>query len=340
MNIAPIKRTLSVTGLLLAGAAGGVVGTKFLAPQWLAPTSANASLSINTTGPVSVTTSAPAAPDAANKSIFFTVPTTRPITTAKPPVATGPVALTPEDENARRRSLLSQLMSCRSQLEQYKLQHHDKLPDFSKHLWNQLTSATRGDGTPDAKGSCGPYLQTVPTNPLNGFASLGLVRKDPAPGQLMPGDKLGFVFCPATGHLFGTGPDGKTIFDEATATEAPIAGTREIKVAAIKTQLQTLRADLELYKLQHVDLPPDFAHNPGWEQMTRKTRSTGAFDLRGFGPYVTRRPINAINGFYKVETAATVPVNYKAKGQQIGYVFETSTSRLFATDEEGSLLKE
>ncbi len=336
MNTPAIKRTLSVTGLLLAGAAGGVLGTKFLAPQWLAPTVANASLSINTTGPVSVTTSAPPPPPP-NKSIFFTAPTSRPTAAA---VASRPAVLTAEDEAARRRVLLSQLTICRAQLELYKLQHHDKLPEFSKHLWNQLTSATRGDGTPDAKGSCGPYLQSVPANPLNGSSSLGLMRKDPAPGQTMPGEHLGFVFCPATGHLFGTAADGKTIFDEATVAEAPIAGTRETKVAATKSQLQTLRADLELYKLQHVDLPPDFVHNPGWEQMTRKTRSTGAFDLRGFGPYVSRRPINALNGFYKVETAATVPVNYKAKGQQIGYVFETSTGRLFATNEEGSLLRE
>ena len=33
MNAAPIKRTLSVTGLLLIGAAGGIGGTKLLAPH-------------------------------------------------------------------------------------------------------------------------------------------------------------------------------------------------------------------------------------------------------------------------------------------------------------------
>jgi hypothetical protein len=329
-----IKQTLWVTGMLIVGAVGGVLGTKYFAPRWLAPTPANASLSINTTGAVSVTTVAPVV----SKSIVATAPAAgnSPIA-AKPPIAPRPAA---DDQEARRRSLLSLLMTCRSQFEMYKLQHHDKLPEFSRHIWDQLTLATRGDGTPDPKGSCGPYLQSVPVNPLNGFASLGLVRKDPTPGQVMPGNQLGFVFCPATGHLFGTGPDGKTIFDESAFTQAQVTGTREARVTATRTELQTLRADLELYKLQHVDLPPDFVHNPGWEQMTRKTRSTGAFDLRGFGPYVTRRPANAINGFYKVETAATVPTNFKAKGQQVGFVFETSTGRLFATDEDGSLLKE
>ena len=54
MNTAPIKRTLSVTGLLLIGAAGGIGGTKLLAPQWLAPAAANASLSPTTTRPITV----------------------------------------------------------------------------------------------------------------------------------------------------------------------------------------------------------------------------------------------------------------------------------------------
>jgi hypothetical protein len=333
MNTAPIKRTLSVTGLLLAGAVCGVGGTKLLAPQWLAPAVASASLSSTVAGPVSVQPGQAIVTKSA-------APTSRPVTVAKAPAHKAVEVVSADELEARRRSLVNQLLICRSQLELYKLQHHDKLPEFSKHpAWSQLTQATRGDGTPDLKGSCGPYLQAVPVNPVNGFASLGLVRKDPTPGQVMPGEKLGFVFCPTSGHLFGTGVDGKTIFDDGAVTDAAVGGTREAKAASLKTQLQTLRSQLELYKLQHVDLPPDFEHNPGWEQMTRRTRSNGTFDLRGFGPY-TRRPVNALNGFFKVETAANVPASYKAKGQQVGYVFETATGRLFATDEQGAVWRE
>src|SRR5258706_3074202 len=333
MNTAPIKRTLAVTGMLLIGAAAGIGGTKLFAPQWLAPAVASASLSSNVAAPVSVQPGQAVVTKSA-------APTSRPaVTVAKPP-AHKVEAPSAEELEARRRLLVNQLLICRSQLELYKLQHHDKLPEFSKHAaWSQLTQATRGDGAPDPKGSCGPYLQAMPVNPVNGFASLGLVRKDPTPGQVMPGEKLGFVFCPTTGHLFGTGADGKTIFDDAGVTDAAAGGTREAKAASLKTQLQTLRSQLELYKLQHVDLPPDFAHNPGWEQMTRRTRSNGTFDLRGVGPY-TRRPVNALNGFFKVETVVNVATGYKVKGQQIGYVFETATGRLFATDEQGGLWRE
>jgi hypothetical protein len=37
MNTAPLKRTLSVTGLLLTGAASGVVAIKVVAPAFLSP---------------------------------------------------------------------------------------------------------------------------------------------------------------------------------------------------------------------------------------------------------------------------------------------------------------
>lgn len=341
----PIKRSLSVTALLVAGAAGGiagVAGVKYLAPHWLNPGSATASSSVTSTQPVSVIPAGVAKPVATTHAGVSISPTTRPTASAsaKPATTAKPAPLSPQEIEARQHGLVSQLQLCRSQLELYKLQHHDKLPEFTKHLWNQLTQPTHGDGAIDPAGSCGPYLQSIPVNPLNDFSSLGLVRKDPEPGQVMRGEKLGYILCVTTGKIFATAPDGKTIFDDAAVPDPIPSGSPQAKAATLKEQLQTLRADLELYKLQHMDLFPDFVHNPAWEQMTRRTRSTGAFDLRGFGPYIPRRPVNALNGFHKVETANTVPANYKVHGQQIGYVFENSTGRLFATDEHGKLWKE
>ena len=329
MNSDPLKRTLSVTGLLLVGAACGVAGTKFLAPGWFLPTSANASLT-PATQPIKTSISITPEPR-----------TIAPAKSASPrPTAPKTSTLSAQERAEREHLLVNQLVILRSELELYKLQHHDKLPEFTKHLWSQLTQATRGDGTLDPAGSCGPYLQSIPVNPLNEFSSLGLVRKDPLPGQVMRGEKLGYVLCLTTGRIFATAPDGKTIFDDAAVEDTVPSGSPQAKAAALKEQLQTLRADLELYKLQHMDLPPDFVHNPAWEQMTRRTRSTGAFDLRGFGPYIPRRPVNPVNGFYKVETASTVPVNYKVHGKQVGYVFENSTGRLFATDDQERIWKE
>ena len=47
-------------------------------------------------------------------------------------------------QDARESALLSQLQTLRSQIELYKLQHMDKLPDLVTN-WNPLTTVTNGD---------------------------------------------------------------------------------------------------------------------------------------------------------------------------------------------------
>jgi hypothetical protein len=96
-----------------------------------------------------------------------------------------------------------------------------------------------------------------------------------------------------------------------------------------------------MYKLQHTDLAPDFPRFPFWEQMVKRTRGDGGFDGKGqFGPYLDRRPINPMNGFTKVECAPRVTYDYQVAGQQVGYVFDTSTGRLMATDDKGGIWRE
>jgi general secretion pathway protein G len=330
-----------------AGGAGGVAALKYLAPGFFAPQSATA-FAIPDAGPLSATQ--PAAP-------------------AKPSVSTGPAAPPPPvarttgakpvpppvanpfdnagDADARRNSLRSHLMTLRSQLELYKLQHEDRLPDFSKYAaWHQLTRKTRADGTPAADGQFGPYLQRAPVNPLNNSASIGLVRRDVEPGQVMKGEKLGFVVSTISGKVWATDADGKTIFDElppkrdSTPRPQYVPRTAEGKAASLRSQLQTLRAQIELYKLQHADLPPDFARHPGWDGLTRRTRSDGSFDPRGFGPYLDQPPFNPLNGHTKVEAVRTLSSATRAKAKDTGYLFETSTGRLVATDATGGVWAE
>jgi len=121
----------------------------------------------------------------------------------------------------------------------------------------------------------------------------------------------------------------------------PIPGTAQQRTDALMSLLQRLRTEIEMYKLQHTDMAPDFPRYPFWEQMARRTRGDGAIDGKGtFGPYIDRRPVNPMNGFTKVECAPRVPYDYQAGGQQIGYVFDTSTGRLLATDDKGNIWRE
>src|SRR5437868_94306 len=71
--------------------------------------------------------------------------------------------------DARKNSLLSQLQTMRSQIQLFKLQHNDILPDLVTNQWNQLLSKTNLGGTVDttANGLYGPYLESTPKNPLN-----------------------------------------------------------------------------------------------------------------------------------------------------------------------------
>ena len=72
--------------------------------------------------------------------------------------------------NARASSVVSQLQTLRSQIQLFKLQHNDTLPDLvgtSPACWNQLMSKTNITGTVDttAAGIYGPYLETDPQEP-------------------------------------------------------------------------------------------------------------------------------------------------------------------------------
>src|SRR3982750_3933375 len=49
-------------------------------------------------------------------------------------------------QDARKNSLTSQLQTIRSQVELYKLQHRDKLPDVTAS-WDKLTKKTDEDGS-------------------------------------------------------------------------------------------------------------------------------------------------------------------------------------------------
>ncbi len=73
--------------------------------------------------------------------------------------------------DARNSSLSSTLATLRVQIQIYRMQHGDTLPDLTKG-WDCLTHKTdrAGNIDPPAGPTFGPYLQTIPVNPLTGAA--------------------------------------------------------------------------------------------------------------------------------------------------------------------------
>ena len=99
-------------------------------------------------------------------------------------------------QDARKSSLVSQLQTLRSQIELYKLQHGDALPDLVTN-WNPMTTVTVY-----ATKNYGPYMQAVPINPLTG----GSVVKNGDGSAAVAGADFIYDYAAAagTGRIYGT----------------------------------------------------------------------------------------------------------------------------------------
>jgi len=122
-------------------------------------------------------------------------------------------------QDARESSLLSQLQTLRSQIELYKLQHKDKLPNLvgaAPACWNPLTTKTDADGVLSvAVDAFGPYMQSAPTNPVNGLSNV--VDGDSA--LVAAASDCGFIYDYAatgvgTGRIWGTDTNKQKKFPE------------------------------------------------------------------------------------------------------------------------------
>lgn len=108
--------------------------------------------------------------------------------------------------DARNSSLASQLQTLRSQVELYKLQHNDTLPNLTDATngWNYLTHKTDVNGNidPTSGVTYGPYLQAVPTNSLTN----GSVVKDGTGSASVAGADFVYDYNSGsgTGKVFGT----------------------------------------------------------------------------------------------------------------------------------------
>lgn len=128
-------------------------------------------------------------------------------------------------QDARKNSLTSQLQTIRSQVELYKLQHQDKLPNLTgtgaNTGWDLLIQKTNALGTigTGTGYDFGPYLQQVPVNPLNGQSVV--INGD---GTAAPtGTTTGWVFDynagAGTGKFWATGSVTTAFFNEADGTD-------------------------------------------------------------------------------------------------------------------------
>src|SRR5438105_3114924 len=87
------------------------------------------------------------------------------------------------------------------------------------------------------------------------------------------------------------------------------SASQDARKNSLVSQLQTLRSQLELYKLQHLDQLPTtlIGSSPARTQLTVKTDATGTVGTTSafpFGPYLQANPINPLNASYAVKVVA------------------------------------
>ena len=109
--------------------------------------------------------------------------------------------------------------------------------------------------------------------------------------------------------------------------------SEDARKSSLTSQLQTIRSQLELYKLQHRDAWPTTdgtadASKWSWDLMVKKTNEDGGTTGANLGPYLQSNPDNSLNG--KITVAA-------APAADVGYVFNASTGKVFATAKDPTL---
>ena len=111
---------------------------------------------------------------------------------------------------------------------------------------------------------------------------------------------------------------------------------------SLSSQLQTMRSQFELYKLQHNDkLPTAFltvGATDDWSGMVGQTDVQGNTTGTDFGPYLQQKPANPLNQFTQVSIGAADPGAGVAgcgwlMNNVTGKVWATSTGCKFVYDE-------
>ena len=125
-------------------------------------------------------------------------------------------------QDARVSSLQSLTQTLRSQIELFKLQHGDNLPDVITD-WNQFTTLSYYPAAANSRfltsttgsKSYGPYMQSAPVNPLNQSGAVvdaGLTTIGAAKPATPPAGTYGWAFDyqsgAGTGRIWGYHPTG------------------------------------------------------------------------------------------------------------------------------------
>ena len=121
----------------------------------------------------------------------------------------------------------------------------------------------------------------------------------------------------------------------------------DAKKNSLTSQLQTMRSQFELYKLQHNDQLPTKLSAAGlhggtgneadWDQLTGQTDvsgTSGAATAQKYGPYLQQIPANSLNGLTTINTDAVSDfpsLQNKTAPAAAGFIMNSVTGKIWAT---------
>jgi general secretion pathway protein G len=115
------------------------------------------------------------------------------------------------------------------------------------------------------------------------------------------------------------------------------SASQDARKNSLASQLQTVRSQIELYKLQHLDnLPSDLiASSPNWDQFTNKSDKFGATGTTTdciFGPYLQAAPTNPLNGSTSVKViGADVAGGDASNSTADGFLLNSVNGKIWGT---------
>ena len=118
----------------------------------------------------------------------------------------------------------------------------------------------------------------------------------------------------------------------------------EAKASSLKSDLQTVRSQIELYKIQHGDALPGTVSGVSFAAaMTGQTDAAGAVYVSGtsttgpFGPYLQKIPTNPFSSSATVGQTVATGTASAAVSTAAGWYFETDTGKFNAVDSTAHL---
>lgn len=121
--------------------------------------------------------------------------------------------------------------------------------------------------------------------------------------------------------------------------------SQDARKSSLTSQLQTIRSQIELYKLQHLDQSPTGLNTAGkiagataFAEMVSKTDKDHTVNVSGaFGPYLQATPNNSLASFSDVFVVTTDATPGAASGSTgIGWVYNKTNGKFWATDTDGA----